>query len=81
MDQDQFWRIIDEACGRDQTRSEEWDRRLQDVLIRHTPDEILDWDRIFDRLAIRAYTVDLWGAAYVINGGASDDGFYYFAVG
>jgi hypothetical protein len=25
-----------------------------------------------------AYTVDLWGAAYLINGGASDDGFYYF---
>jgi len=26
----------------------------------------------------RAYTNDLWGAAYLINGGASDDGFYYF---
>jgi hypothetical protein len=25
-----------------------------------------------------AYTVDLWGAAYLINGGSSDDGFYYF---
>jgi hypothetical protein len=25
-----------------------------------------------------AYTWDLWGAAYLINGGASDDGFEYF---
>lgn len=25
-----------------------------------------------------AYTTDLWAAAYLINGGASDDGFYYF---
>jgi hypothetical protein len=26
----------------------------------------------------RSYTWDLWGAAYVINGGCSDDGFDYF---
>jgi hypothetical protein len=26
----------------------------------------------------RAYTWDLWAAAYVINGGCSDDGFEYF---
>ncbi len=25
-----------------------------------------------------AYTWDLWGAAYLINGGCSDDGFAYF---
>jgi hypothetical protein len=42
------------------------------------PDEIIEWNHIFDRLAAQAYTVDLWGAAYLINGGASDDGFYYF---
>lgn len=42
------------------------------------PGEIIEWNHIFDRLAARAHTVDLWGAAYLINGGASDDGFYYF---
>jgi Protein of unknown function (DUF4240) len=32
----------------------------------------------FRPLGIQARTIDLWGAAYTINGGASDDGFYYF---
>ena len=41
-------------------------------------DEIVEWNHIFDRLAARAYQTDLWAAAYHINGGASDDGFYYF---
>lgn len=27
---------------------------------------------------IRSYRWDLWGAAYVAKGGASDDGFEYF---
>src|SRR5262249_60057219 len=27
---------------------------------------------------IRAYSWDLWGAAFIINGGCSDDGFEYF---
>jgi hypothetical protein len=29
-------------------------------------------------LASRAYRADLWGAAFIINGGCSDDGFEYF---
>jgi hypothetical protein len=32
-------------------------------------------DELFDR---EAHRWDLWAAAYVINGGASDDGFEYF---
>jgi hypothetical protein len=58
--------------------AEEWDERLQAALEKLEPGEIIEWNHIFDRLAARAYTVDLWGAAYLINGGASDDGFYYF---
>jgi len=32
----------------------------------------------FRRYLNEAYTWDLWGAAYLINGGCSDDGFEYF---
>jgi hypothetical protein len=78
MDQDRFWDIIAEACPSDPRQSERWDERLQSALRKLPPDEIIEWNHIFDRLAARAYTVDLWGAAYIINGGASDDGFYYF---
>ena len=40
--------------------------------------EVLDWDRIQDELWVESYRRDLWGAAYLINGGCSDDGFDYF---
>lgn len=78
MDQEQFWNIIAKACRSDPRRAEEWDQRLQTELKQLEPAEIIEWNHFFDRLAARAYTVDLWGAAYIINGGASDDGFYYF---
>ena len=41
-------------------------------------DEIVAFDEIFTRLHRRSYTWPLWGAAYVINGGRSDDGFADF---
>jgi hypothetical protein len=78
MDQDQFWDIVARACRSDLHEAEEWDQELQTALMKLEPAEIVEWNRIFDRLAARAYAVDLWGAAYLINGGASDDGFYYF---
>ena len=40
--------------------------------------EITAWDHIFDQLSDQAYRTDVWAAAYLINGGASDVGFYYF---
>jgi hypothetical protein len=78
MDEERFWRIIAKACRSNPRKVEEWDERLQSVLDKLQPHEIIEWNHIFDRLAAQAYTVDLWGAAYLINGGASDDGFYYF---
>jgi hypothetical protein len=78
MTQDQFWEIIAKACRSDLHKTEEWDQELQTALMKYEPTKIVEWNNIFDRLTARAYTVDLWGAAYIINGGASDDGFYYF---
>jgi Protein of unknown function (DUF4240) len=78
MDQREFWAIVAAACPPDPRQADDWDRQLQAALMKFSPDEIVEWNHIFDRLAARAYTVDLWGAAYIINGGASDDGFYYF---
>jgi hypothetical protein len=78
MNQDQFWTIIERACRSDLHKTDEWAERLEAELMCLAPDEIVEWNHIFDRLVFRARTVDLWGAAYTINGGASDDGFYYF---
>lgn len=78
MDQNQFWDIITKACRADLHNVEKWDEELEAALSRLEPTEIIEWNHLFDRFAARACTVDLWGAAYTINGGASDDGFYYF---
>jgi hypothetical protein len=78
MTRELFWRIINECCGADPYSANEWDGRLTDALAELSPDEIIEWDKIFDQLAADAYRTDLWAAAYLINGGASDDGFYYF---
>jgi hypothetical protein len=78
MDEKRFWKIITDACGSDPNACDKWDEALTEMLSRLKPNEIIEWNHIFDRLAAKAYTVALWGAAYTINGGASDDGFYYF---
>src|SRR5689334_16696195 len=78
MSEQEFWGIVHKACESNLHQVEEWDYRLQQELEQQRPAEIIEWNHVFDRLAAQAYTIDLWGAAYTINGGASDDGFYYF---
>ncbi len=80
MNNKRFWDIVDLARPADPLRASDraWSQNLQAELERLPADEIVEWNHIFDRLAADAYTVDLWGASYLINGGSSDDGFYYF---
>jgi len=44
-----------------------------------SPDEIAGAAQTFWDLMADSYREYLWGASYLINGGASDDGFEYFA--
>lgn len=78
MTRDQFWQIIADTCRSDPRSAEEWDVKLTDALATLPADEIIEWNHIFDALDKRAYRTDIWAAAYLVCGGASDDGFYYF---
>lgn len=78
MTHDQFWQIIADTCRSDPHSAEEWGTRLTDALAELSAEDIIEWNHIFDELAKQAYRTDLWAAAYHMNGGASDDGFYYF---
>ena len=40
--------------------------------------QVKDVHRLFWQRMTDAQTWDLWGAAYLVNGGCSDDGFVYF---
>jgi hypothetical protein len=78
LDEQQFWAII-EAAGR--TVLENRDGKYASVnkqLKRLTPAEAKDFQRVFNQKMVDADWCDLWGAAYLINGGCSDDGFVYF---
>lgn len=78
MDESTFWQIIAACCAQSSRDSDEWEQTLEAELAKLEPAEIIRFEHIFSKLINRAYTVDLWGAAYLMNGGASDDGFYHF---
>jgi hypothetical protein len=75
---DGFWRLVAEtraAAGGDTARQ----TSLLETRLRHLPpSQIAEFASIRHRLDERAYTWDLWGAAYVIEDGCSDDCFRDF---
>lgn len=77
MSRPTFWRIID---GIAHSGAEPDDRldALEKELKVLSLNEIIAFEMAFRQLLNEAYTWDLWGAAYVIHGGCSDDGFEYF---
>ncbi|MBP6629368.1 MAG: DUF4240 domain-containing protein [Kofleriaceae bacterium] len=76
MDNDAFWKILD-GCR----RSDEPEEALARKLRRLAPAEVAAFDAQFRRAVERAFRWDLWGAAYLIEGGCSEDGFIYFLQG
>ena len=76
MSEEDFWELIGTvSCD----ESGELDvSALQTALEARTPMEIIAFAEVFDRLHASSFGWDLWGAAYVLNGGCSDDGFDYF---
>jgi hypothetical protein len=77
MPADQFWDIIKRAARFSDDPAAQVDA-LRAELRGHTAEEIKSFEVAFRRYLNKAYTWDLWGAAYVIHGGCSDDGFEYF---
>lgn len=77
MPAEPFWRIIARTIGQVRDPGAQVEA-LRVALNELTLDEIISFESAFRRYLNNAYTWDLWGAAYVINGGCSDDGFEYF---
>ena len=77
MPADQFWQTIERAARSDHDPDVHLDA-LRSVLRELSTEEIISFEVAFRRYLNEAYTWDLWGAAIVINGSCSDDGFEYF---
>ena len=76
----QFWSIIEEAkkTSVDSVASHEY---LIDNLASLDKRNIAIWQNIFSEYWNLAYKRKLWAAAYIIEGGCSDDGFMDFRYG
>jgi hypothetical protein len=73
----EFWKIIDATTP----ASRGGERQLTELkgrLMQLPIDDLEKFIRVYDRLMARTYRWDLWGAAYVAQGGASDDAFEDF---
>jgi hypothetical protein len=77
MTEEQFWTFI--ARSREKfTECEKQAAELACLLSSQSAKEIQSFDDHFAAKRQQAYRWKLWGAAYLINGGCSDDGFEYF---
>ena len=89
MDRETFWGIVDAArdragAGADERGAEDdpLPGALTDLLVeRLTADEILAFVDVAGDVANDAYAWPVWGAAYLVEGGCSDDGFRDFRDG
>jgi hypothetical protein len=75
MTQDEFWQHIKATRRID---PDEHAERLANRLAKLPVDDILAFGKQWEAALAKANTWKLWGAAYLINGGCSDDGFEYF---
>lgn len=78
MDEAEYWRIISVFTpGMDEKGYLEG---VTGKLRKLMPDEIVGFRLRTDYLMYISYRQDLWCAAYIVNGGCSDDGFEYFRL-
>ena len=78
MDRGPFWQIVGDARSATGQDDLAFLRSIRTRLERMSLDEIVAFEGIREDLMAESYRNDLWAAAYIINGGCSDDGFDYF---
>jgi hypothetical protein len=78
MDETEFWELIDSTREAAEGDPEEQADLLLDRLLQLDPDLVLDFARHFEARYNRAYRWDLWGAAWLLLDGCSDDAFDFF---
>lgn len=75
MNSTAFWKLIDASR---RGKADDLDGQAEALAVRLSKlpvKELVSFQDHFNRFAALAYRADLWGAANLINGGCSDDGF------
>ena len=78
MTVDQFWDIIAAAIEVSKGDLEVEEAGLHKAISALSPENVLTYRHHWDECDAQAYNWDLWAAAYIIQGGCSDDSFQDF---
>lgn len=78
MTREEFWSVVETARLATNNDPDAQSKAIEAHLQTLPDDELIAFHSHFSALYAPTYRADLWGAAYVINGGCSDDGFDYF---
>ncbi|HVG50474.1 MAG TPA: DUF4240 domain-containing protein [Xanthobacteraceae bacterium] len=78
MDEAGFWSIVERVHAASGGNMDRKCELLKQELSKLSKSEAADFAAQFDDKMNRAYDWSVWGAAYVINGGCSDDSFQDF---
>ena len=73
-----FWGLIESARADADNDTERQSELLEERLSKFPPRQIVRFQQIRRQMDERAYTWDIWGAAYVIDDGCSNDCFRDF---
>jgi len=73
-----FWDLIQKSLEGSEGDLDAQKYLLVGSLVELQEEDILDFANTFNKYYCLSYKSDLWAAAYLINGGCSDDGFDYF---
>lgn len=75
---DQFWTIVEKAIKESGNDKEQMEEKLRGRLEKLPAKEVLSFHQRLQQVMDECCTWKLWGLAYVMAGGCSDDGFDYF---
>jgi hypothetical protein len=78
MRTEEFWAVIERATAGRPSAPADVAKVAIAELVERDPEQIVAWGRHLDKVMAASFKEDLWAAAYLINGGCSDDGFDYF---
>ena len=78
METEKFWKIIETTKSKSLGDYEQQQSELEKELLKLTANEVLEFDNKFRTLRGEIYNWNFWAAAYIINGGCSDDCFSDF---
>ena len=77
IDENKYWELIAKSLKKSDDQEEQEETLIKDIA-KLTPIEMIGFRLRTDKLLHDTYNSEMWCAAYMINGGCSDDGFEYF---